>query len=345
MTENLGKPVRLSVIVPVRNEEQFIEGTLTDLLAQECDGFGIEIIVIDGKSEDKTVDIVRRVAAEHGEVRLFSNPYRWSSAARNIGIRNARGEYILIVDGHCELRDPGILTNVVTTFERTGADCLGRPQPLEVANASRMQRAIAAARTCWLGHDPNSFIYVWMPQFVPARSVAVAYRKSVFDSIGYFDERFDAHEDGEFNHRVDEAGLRCYHAPEIATHYVPPRTLRGLFRQMVRYGRGRVRLHHKHGTGMKLGTIMPSLLVLFFIVGVVVSWLSLTTAIVYLVGLLSYAVVLVTVSVIAVIQRKDPYLLLLMPLVFLVIHVGAGVGMLVECIRPMADAPAPKSTA
>ena len=78
--------------------------------------------------------------------------------------------------------------------------------------------------------------------FVPPQSVAIAYRREVFDRIGLFDERFDACEDVEFNQRADEAGLTCFFTPRVAVHYHPRSTLSGLFRQMARYGRGRVRL-------------------------------------------------------------------------------------------------------
>ena len=77
---------------------------------------------------------------------------------------------------------------------------------------------------------------------MPPHSVAIAYRRGVFEKVGLFDERFDACEDVEFNHRVARAGLRCWFTPRVGVHYYPRSSLSGLFRQMVRYGRGRVRL-------------------------------------------------------------------------------------------------------
>ena len=108
--------------------------------------------------------------------------------------------------------------------------------------ASALQKAIAAARASWLGHHPDSFVYSSQEQFVPAKSVAVAYRRSVFDMVGLFDESFDTCEDVELNHRIDRAGLRCYFTPKIAIRYSPRLSLRALFLQMARYGRGRVRI-------------------------------------------------------------------------------------------------------
>src|SRR5262249_37707900 len=154
--------------------------------------------------------IAESLAADHPQVRVLDNPRRLSSAARNIGVRQARGELIVIVDGHCELEGRDYLRNLADAFRRGGADCLGRPQPMDVTGASALQEALAAARSSWLGPPPESFIYSNTERFVPAKSVAVAYRRAVFDRVGGFDERFDACEDVELNHRIDRAGLKCF---------------------------------------------------------------------------------------------------------------------------------------
>ena len=257
----------ISIVVPVRNEARFIERTLTHLINQDYDRDRFEILVVDGESTDGTPALVAKFAQRHPNVRLFSNPRRLSSAARNIAIRESRGDVVLLVDGHCDLEGDRYLSELAEAFQRSGADCLGRPQPQDVTNPTALQRAIAAARSSRLGHHPDSFIYSSDEQFVPAESVAVAYRRSVFQKVGYFDENFDACEDVEFNHRVDRAGLRCFFTPAIAAHYAPRDTLRGLFRQMVRYGRGRIRLWRKHPETFSWGIVPPLLFVIGLIAG------------------------------------------------------------------------------
>ena len=106
------------MIVPVRNEERFIERTLMELLGQDRAGLELEILVVDGESTDRTEEIVKNVSQQHPEVRLLENPKRLSSAARNEGIRQSTGQYILIVDGHCELPSRHVLRNVVRAFEQ-----------------------------------------------------------------------------------------------------------------------------------------------------------------------------------------------------------------------------------
>ncbi len=322
----------ISVIVPIRNEEHCIRQTLERLLAQDYPAERFEVLVADGRSTDATRAIVRSLAVRHPNVRLLDNPRRWSSAGRNAAVRAARGDLLVLIDGHCELDNSHYLADVAHAFERSGADCVGRPQPLDVSGASPLRRAIAAARSSPLGHNPDSFIYSSGEGFVRPQSVAVAYRRAVFDRVGLFDESFDACEDVEFNHRVDRAGLRCFFTPRVALRYQPRGTLTGLFRQMARYGRGRVRLLRKHPETFGLGCFVPAAFVLGLIAGPVVAWLSPWLAAGFAGAVGAYALAVIVASLCLALKAGDPRLLPWLPLVFLAIHLGAGAGLLLESV-------------
>src|SRR5262249_59735440 len=120
---------RVSVIVPVRNEAAHIRRPLAGLARQAFPAADFEILVIDGSSSDDTVAVVRDVQQAVPNLHLLFNPNRLSSAARNIGIRHARGAYVLIVDGHCEIPHPNYLAILVEAFETTAADTLCPPPP------------------------------------------------------------------------------------------------------------------------------------------------------------------------------------------------------------------------
>lgn len=304
------------------------------LLTQSYDPACFEILVVDGQSTDGTQELVRKLADSYPNVQLLDNPHRLSSAARNIGIRHASGDILLIVDGHCELQDDRLLANVAEAFKTSDADCVGRPQPLEMRAATCLQRAIAAARSSWLGHHPDSFIYSDQAQFVPAASVAVAYRRSVFDQVGYFDESFDACEDYEFNTRCDKAGLRCYFAPKAAVSYQPRSALRGLFKQLFRYGRGRIRLMRKHPETFSLRTLLPALLVAGTLLGLLLAPFSTTLAVIWLAALAFYATVVLAVSLQVAIRHRDLPTAAWLPLVFPTIHFASGMGLLCEFLSP-----------
>jgi succinoglycan biosynthesis protein ExoA len=318
------------VIVPVRNEAAFIGPTLDRLFAQRYDAARFEVIVADGRSTDATREIVAAWRERHPNLILVHNPKVWSSAGRNAAVRAARGEIVLLVDGHCQIEDRNYLAEVAAAFVRSGADCLGRPQPLDVTGANRLQRAIAAARASRLGHHPASHIYSDGEGFVPPQSVAVAYRRSVFETVGLFDETFDACEDVEFNHRVARAGLRCFFTPRVRLPYVPRASLKGLFRQMVRYGRGRMRLFCKHRDTFSVPGFLPAAFLVGVVTGPLLSlWLP-PLGLVYAGVLGVYAATLLLASLALALRQRQPELLPLLPLVFLAIHFGAGTGILWE---------------
>jgi succinoglycan biosynthesis protein ExoA len=330
----------ISVIVPVRNEAAFIRRTLTQLLEQEYDPDAFEVLVADGASTDDTAAIVREMAAGRSNLRLLPNPKRWSSAGRNLGIRAARGDIIVIVDGHCDLANPHYLRDLAEAFVRSGADCVGRPQPLEVAGATPVQRAIATARSSRLGHHPDSFIYSAAERFVPPQSVAVAYRRSVFETVGLFDESFDACEDVEFNHRVDRAGLSCFFTPRARVRYFPRSSLGGLFKQMVRYGRGRVRLLRKHPETFRPAGFLPALFLAGVALGLPLAGLSPLLALAFFGTLALYGLTVLLASAALVFKTKDIRILPWLPAVFVAVHAGAGFGILREAAAGLTRRPA-----
>jgi GT2 family glycosyltransferase len=322
----------VSVIVPVRNESRSIRQTLTSLLGQDYPAEEFEVIVADGFSTDDTVPIVRELQGRHANLKLVYNPCRWSSAGRNVGLRQMTGDVAVIVDGHCHVPDRNYLRNVMTAFAESGADSLGRPQPLDAPNPTPFQAAVSVARSSRLGHNPDSDIFSDQAKFVEPQSTAVAYKKTVFETIGLFDERFDACEDVEFNQRVHDANLTCYFTPAIKIVYDPRMTLGGLFKQLGRYGAGRARLAGKHPRSLTPPALVPPLWCVWLVVGAALGVLHPYLLAAYLGSITLYVGVILGAS--AYLGRGHPARVAArIPLVFAAIHFGFGVGFLREVWR------------
>lgn len=333
----------ITVVMPVRNEARFIADTVGQLLAQDYPHDRLEILVADGMSDDGTRDIVDRIAQEDERVRLLDNRELRSSAGRNVGFRVGRGDYFLVVDGHCHIPDNQLLRHVADCFERSGAHCLGRPQPLDPPDLSPFQRSVALARASRLGHGGDSLIYDDYEGFASPVSNGAAYRREVFERVGYVDEDFDACEDVEFNHRVEEAGLKAYTSPKLTVRYYPRENLSALVGQMRRYGRGRTRLYRKHPSLLSLSALVPAcfaggaaafaaLLSLDLLFG-----LSTFLAFVFSalgLALLAYAV-LVGLATVRICREHGWIHALRLPLVFLAVHGGLGLGMWEEFLAPV----------
>lgn len=313
--------------MPVLNEERFIPPLLGELLSQEYPKDRFEIIVADGGSTDRTREIVSDLARRHPNLILMDNPGRLPSSGRNVGFQNGRGDLFLVIDGHCEIRNPRLLHNVADCFERSGAHCLGRPQPFILPDAPTMQRAIGLARSSWLGHSSKSFIHSDREGFVSPVSVGCAYRREVFESIGYVDEAFDACEDVEFNYRVEKAGFKTFFSPSIAVHYHPRESLGGLWRQLGRYARGRVAFLRKHPECFSLDTVLPALWVSGLASGAILTLVHPLFASVYAGALGLYSVVVGLESFRK--GRADGWpFVARMAAVFVTIHLALGFGFL-----------------
>ena len=324
----------ITVVMPVRNEARFISDTLSQILAQEYPEDRYEIIVADGMSDDGTREIVLKLSQLFQNIRLLDNPKRLSSAGRNVGFKNGRGDYFLVVDGHCYIPDNQLFSNVVDCFRKSGADCLGRPQPLDPPGLTDFQKSVAIARASWLGHGGDSLIYSENESFASPVSNGAAYARHVFEKVGYVDENFDAAEDVEFNYRVEQFGFKCYTSPKLTVRYYPRENLRGLFRQIVRYGKGRRRFTRKHPEALTINQLIP----IGFVAGLCMLALSLIlcllygvnaplvfSAIIYTLYLFLVATVTIKVAIRNGIQSATP-----VPAIMFIIHFALGYGFLKE---------------
>lgn len=322
----------VTVIVPVRNEARSIESTLRSLLTQDFPREQYEVIVADGASTDETVPIVRKLQSEFSNLRLVFNPDRFSSAGRNTAVRHSTKDVAVIVDGHCQVPDSDYLRKLAGAFEISGADSLGRPQPLDAPNPTLFQQAVTVARASRLGHNPDSDIFSDEAKFVPPQSTAIAYRHSVFHRIGMFDQRFDACEDVEFNQRVHDAGLSCYFTPAVKIVYHPRKTWPALFKQLGRYGQGRARLAFKHPHSLTLPALVPPLWVLWLVLGGIASLFVPMLGWVWAAGVAFYCSVLFIAG--RVLGRRQPReVKRRIPFVFAGIHLGFAWGFLKEVAK------------
>jgi glycosyltransferase involved in cell wall biosynthesis/GT2 family glycosyltransferase len=340
-------PPFISIVMPVRNEEACIASLLDELLQQDYEKSRFEILVCDGISEDRTPQIVRDYEASlAGQVRLVLNPGRLSSAGRNCGVRASRGEIVVFVDGHCSIPSRSMLTNIAGIFRTTVAEVLSRPQPLQANIGCDVQTAISLARSSVIGHGRDSTIFSLSQRaYVAPDSSGAIYRRGVFDRIGFYDESFDACEDVELNVRCRKAGLLAYTSPGVMVEYEPRRTLGGLWKQMVRYGKGRTRLYQKHPDCFSLAGMAPALFIVLLGVSLALSPLSpySTGLAALLIGSYLAAIIL---SAVPAAVKKGPKIGFLTAISFLLIHFGLGYGFLRELAtwrKPIA-APTHSST-
>ena len=318
-------PVAVTVVVAARNEEGFIEACVRSLLAQQEPAGGFEVIVAEGRSEDRTRTILDRLAQEDGRLRVVDNPRQIAPAAWNAAIRASRGRYIAIMGAHA--RYPAdYLVECLEAAERLHADNVGGPAIAE--GGAYLQRSNAASH-----HSPFSVggaSWHSLEYEGKARTVFGGfYRRDVFDRVGTFDEELVRDSDAEFNFRLELAGGTIWQSPRIHSWYSPRSSLRGLFRQYRQYGYWKVRIVRKHGRTPAVRQYVPAvfLICLALLAAATLVIRSALVADVLGLAVASYVAVLLIASVTTA-ARYGWDLLPVLPVTFAAYHFGYGIGFL-----------------
>src|SRR5438445_9761597 len=114
----------VSIVVPCRNEAEYIRPLLDSILANDYPRDRLEVLVVDGLSDDGTRAVVADYARRHPMIQVLDNPKRTAPHALNLGITRARGAIIMRMDAHAHF-PPNYVAELVDWLERTGADYVG----------------------------------------------------------------------------------------------------------------------------------------------------------------------------------------------------------------------------
>jgi glycosyltransferase involved in cell wall biosynthesis len=327
-----GLPV-VSVIIPCRNEEEFIGPCLESIVQSSYPQGRTEVLVVDGRSRDMTRSIVEGYARRNPRIRLLDNPRGIIPAAMNVGIRNATGEVIVKMDAHSTY-DRDYIATCVKHLLGFGADGVGGVLVTVPMKDTIVARAVARAVSHPFGAG-NSYFRIGsrVPRWVDAAAFG-CYRREVFDNVGVYNEALVRSSDSDLNRRLTRAGGRILLVPTAVIYYYASSYSFGGF--------------WKHNFSDGLWVVYPlkfgarvfswrHLVPLAFVFSVMsIGALSLFSTIFLwslLVLLGSYGVAS-GLSAIHVAGKEGSWrLLFLMPLAFAVRHVAYGLGSLVGLLR------------
>lgn len=253
-------PPTVTVIMPVLNEAAFIKQSLGAVLAQNYPSEKLEVLVIDGGSQDGTPEIVRDMARCHPNLRLLNNPRRIQAAALNIGILAARGDIIVRVDGHTTIAPNYVHTCVADLVQGKADNVGGRMRPV---GTTYVGQGIALATSSPFGIGGSRFHYSAREQYVDTVYLGAYWRKT-FDQIGLYDEAVNINEDYELNYRLRQAGGKILLNPAIESTYTPRSSLPALWRQYFIYGRQKIRTLQKHPASLRWRQAVPPLFIAAF---------------------------------------------------------------------------------
>jgi glycosyltransferase involved in cell wall biosynthesis len=226
---------RVSVIVPCRNEQDWIARCLDSVLRNDYPKDRLEVLVVDGMSDDGTRATVAEYAAQYPFIRLLDNLRRITPAALNIGLAAAAGDVVMRMDAHYEYAE-NYIPLLAAWLERSGADNVGGVLIFRPANATPVARAIALAISHPFGIG-NAYYRIGAAEPRWVDTVAFGcYRREVFQRIGTFDETLVRNQDIELNRRLVRQGGRILLVPEVVVYGHARDSVCKLARMYFQYG-------------------------------------------------------------------------------------------------------------
>ncbi len=256
----------ISIVVPLLNEEAYVERLCRSLLEQDYPHDRYEILMADGGSVDRTLELLRRVDTD-GRVRILDNPGRTAPAALNVTLRAARGDIITRIDGHSFVA-PDYLSRIVSVMEETQESVVGGP--VLMAADTPFRRALVQALYSKVGVGSVPYRTLRRRAYVESLQTG-SFSRQVLDQVGPFDESLAVVEDLDMNTRIRKAGYRLLLDPSIRFWYLPRPDLRAVWRQIFMVGVVKARILRKHPDIFKWKYVLPTL----FVIGALASAITL----------------------------------------------------------------------
>lgn len=306
----------ITVVCPTYNEEEHIENVLNFFAKAKPEQK--ELIIVDGGSTDKTIEIIEKWIKNYPNIKLYHNPNKYVPFALNIAIKNSSGDPIIRLDAHTNYADD-YFEKVLETFEATGADIVGGPMIKKGTTDFQIAAAYVTSSPFGIG---DSKIHKQDYSGYSDHVYLGAWKRSLFDEIGYFDEKLVRNQDDEFHYRAKSLGKKIFLSSKIKSEYMPRKNFKSLFKQYFQYGLYKPLVLKKIKSEIKLRHLIP----LIFTVYIILLPILLFFNLVFIIPLFLY----LALSFIFSVKFKNSIKIKILSfLSFPVIHLGYGLGFLI----------------
>lgn len=249
----------VTVAIPVLNEEKHIRRVVEGFLSTKYPNL-VEVLIADGRSTDRTREIIAELSESDPRVKLVDNPEKYQSYGLNHMIEVAEGDVFLRADGHCHYKEDYI-DKCVSVMLSTGARNVGGAQRYMAQN--RVQAGIALAVKSILGNGGAKYMNEDYLGYADTVFLG-CFRTTDLKEIGGFNTENVTNQDSELNLRlIEKYGPTVYISPEIKSWYYPRNSFYKLFKQYFRYGRGRFLTRTLHPKSSPLRGMIPFLSLFF----------------------------------------------------------------------------------
>lgn len=223
----------VSVVMPVYNEEKYIDKCIQSLLMQDYPQNKMEWIFVDGMSSDDTVKILKSYANKYSDlIYVCNNPQKIVPYAMNIGIARSKGKYVIRLDAHADYAIDYI-SKCVFYLENTDAENVGG---IAITKADGFTgKAIAKVLSSKFGVGNSQFRTNGNSGYVDTVPFG-AFRREVFRKYGGYDERLVRNQDNEMNFRIRKNGGKIYLSNDILLSYYCRDSIKGITQMAFKNG-------------------------------------------------------------------------------------------------------------
>lgn len=323
----------VSVIIPVYNEEPYLGQCLDALACQDYPLEEVEVLVVDGRSTDRSREIALERGKKFPHFKLLINEKKTAPTALNLGIGQSQGDYIIRVDAR---------SWVARDFIRKNMEALASSDAALIGGVVKTQgqgfwgRCLACILSSPFGVGNAYFHYSQKPRYVDTVNYG-AHRRRIFDQIGLFNERLTRNQDMEFSTRLRRAGEKIWLTPEIVSYYQCRSSLRSFLKQSWANGYWNILTGRIAGRALALRHFVP-LAFSAAILGLALGSLFSPLSAFWLAGLLSvYFAAALVFSWLAVWPKDISYLPFL-PVLFFLFHFTYGLGSIWSVIKNLTSA-------
>lgn len=319
----------ISVIIPAKNEEKLVQGCIESLDALDYPKEKLEIIIVDGLSTDRTVEVARELGAM-----VIINAKQTVSPGRNIGFENSKGELIAFTDADCVV-DTKWLINSVKYFEDEKVACVGGPN-LTPESESSFGKAVGFVfdQPVFAAGSIHARELDEIKEVSSIPGCNAIYRKTVLSQVMPLDESMLTGDDTLLNREILDLGYKLLYTPDvIVLHFRRPSPKR-LWRQFYRYAIGRLQVGKKDKRLLNLMHVLIGLsLPIILLAIVLLLWTQ--NYFVLTVSIIASLLFLLYYSIKGMFKWKSISVGLWVPFIIILIMEAWSFGFLRELIFPM----------
>ena len=318
----------VSVLIPIKNEEKNIQNCLRQIANQTYEKNKLQVLIIDGNSEDNTRKMIEEFKAEVAELKIeiINDPKCQRSSAMNEGIRFAKGDIILRIDARTVIPEDYI-EKCVHTLLQTGTDNVGGIQrPIENGTHNATQLAIGYAMSHPFGVGNAQFRLGKKSGFVDSVYLGCFWKK-IFEKVGLFDETSAViTEDSDMNYRIRQSGGKVYLNKDIIAYYLPRERLSDLAKLYFRYGGARAGFLYKWKAFTGYRQLVPPIFLLTLIILPLISIFQPLIGLFWLLMVCSYVFADLCASLSIAKKNHQWKVVLLLMLIFPIMHFSWAAG-------------------